>query len=1627
MIQRGRLTALKYTNRVISGLLSLAMVGSLCTTWLPSAAAVSTREDTAKSVSQTTGSIALTIRFALPQTAAGVARRGIKLQLTDGSQNTATIDLETKAVSGTGITAGQVSVEKQNVQGVTRTTEEQIGYYQVVLSGLPADKAVGKEYTLTLTGAGYADCTTTVTLKDYSKHVIVSTDDGTFSLGNVDGSGAVDSADLTAMDGQLGESDELDLYDLNGDGVVDITDLSYVNKMVDVSGAPKELDTAAIVSATVEQEGLTVADGSLENLFTGESTVTVAPAAEAEELSIPITLEEPTEMSEISITSPSGNGGIQAGTALVEVEGQDEPMEIPFNVAAPAGTHAISRTAGANVVTIDLGKKVPVKKVTITVSKVEGQTGDKPKFATVTQIEFLKDIVSDAVVDDNQVKNLAATAGDKEITLIWDSVNNVTGYTVSYGASKGNLNQSTAVSTNKAVISGLENNTTYYFQVAATNGDWTGTPSTVLSAVPLPASVPGAPSNLVVEAADTALRLSWSKTKDATYYQVYYREKGADQFQAWGSTTASLGAVITGLTNGTEYEVAVRAGNNHGLGDYSAIALGTPKRESFNMPELPTTGRIENSEVTSIVMADRSNVDKNLCPNFNLSTDLTDNDPNTYWVAATWWNNSSITYTFASTHKMNYLLVVPYLDAAYKNRIDNYTVTLKGEGGETLATYYRSGVNITGSNYYIITFPETEGVKSVTLALGEKAGGPRVSISEIAFYESDTLAEDIANLFTDGTFTELKGTVEEADITALSERLTALSSFYMDLNRLRDELNLAAKLLAEDTSALGLVKNDFQSRSTTAAADKAAGQTASELQPLGITAAAGATVAIYAQLPDDATVYVVPTQFYGESGVWKGTPVALQNGRNYITVPQIGNLKDTRGGMLYLTYAGSRPEEIKIQVRVLQNAWEMPVLELSNWYTLDEGARKEAIRTYVQELTAYVGGLSSTGLTTNIRNATEISTPSVLLSLPADQVLSGLKGVNNDEDAMVNAMYNNVLAWEEELFIANKVQGIIDADTALSGYTYPMTTRQNIRYMRMFAGAFMYAAGDHVGVEYGSTAALVQGKPTSVTGAGQANGLFGWGIAHEIGHNMDKLGKAECTNNIYSLALQAWDGSSMTLNTRLTEDGRWEDIFNKVAQGRPGSANNVFVQLGLYWQLHLAYDEADQPLAFFNQFFKLWKANEYGSYSYDDRVALIASKVADRNLTEFFTRWGMTLSDGAKAILDDYTAETRAIWYLNDASRNYRLESGSAADGTATVSASVSESKVTLTISHTDSANILGYEIRRNGKAIAFTTKTTYVDDLGAANNLTYTYSVVPVDKLGNLGAEAEADEVRVAYDKTISADLYTEEKGDGTLTFTMKNDAAVNVTGIKVTDESEMSGAYTVTAQIRVTNADEQAEEKTVTVKNGTLSGTELVAYFTKPGAADDDTRIWTYSVVSLTITGLSETASVELLDYPGDRVDFYEGATVGILKEAYYGIPAGTLVILGTYRGNPVYNTVEIQARYNTTPEAGTVSSIERPMNGELYLLAEIPGDGAVSDTSDGFFIFVPNMEQEKELNSTSGVTDDYPIEIRAVFYRTDDPNSADSKRVTSQTLWISFPDGGDEENPVELPEIVLTGNAG
>ena len=105
-------------------------------------------------------------------------------------------------------------------------------------------------------------------------------------------------------------------------------------------------------------------------------------------------------------------------------------------------------------------------------------------------------------------------------------------------------------------------------------------------------------------------------------------------------------------------------------------------------------------------------------------------------------------------------------------------------------------------------------------------------------------------------------------------------------------------------------------------------------------------------------------------------------------------------------------------------------------------------------------------------------------------------------------------------------------------------------------------------------------------------------------------------------------------------------------------------------------------------------------------------------------------------------------------------------------------------------------------------------------------------------------------------------------------------------------------------------------------------MGYFTKPKADASDTRIWTYDAAVVRVTGLPEKAQAVLLSDPGDRVDFYgEGAVAGRLANDYtytdeknktQTIKKGTLVIIGTYRGDPVYNFVEIKGRYDTTGEA-------------------------------------------------------------------------------------------------------------
>ncbi len=593
------------------------------------------------------------------------------------------------------------------------------------------------------------------------------------------------------------------------------------------------------------------------------------------------------------------------------------------------------------------------------------------------------------------------------------------------------------------------------------------------------------------------------------------------------------------------------------------------------------------------------------------------------------------------------------------------------------------------TGYAILPFKRNDHIKKISVLVRQGDGTPQPSsLAEIAFYTYDDIDDSIRSLFTDNTYTAVASGATQAKIDELRARLESGDGYYVNKEILLDELSLAESLLKGDKSGIGAVMDQVQSRDSSRDPKKI-----NTFQPLGVTAEAGKQIVVYAQIPEGETVNLIPTQHFAEAARWSGSAIKLENGRNIITIPRLNDVSPQKGGSLYLQYSGSKASEIKMQVR---GGNKIPVLELSDWHEIGESEVKARISAYVSELESYytskLSGMNNNTLQTHILNATEIAFPHVLLSLPASQVRAGL-GSNG-----ANALYNDGLAWEELMKLMYRTHGIDEADLEKSA------SRHNIRYMRMFGNAFMYASGSHIGIGYGSCSGMIGGRPTTVTGANNANGLFGWGIQHEIGHVMDTLGKAEITNNIYSLFAQTYDGRNNALNSRLENSNKYEAIFQKVTSGQNGMANDVFVSLGMYWQLHLAYDGPDDN--FYNELNKIGGG--------DANFMAAASQVSGKDLSEFFRSWGLEPSGQGGG------AEERKIQYLTDESRRERIAGTSRQSGSVGISASYNAAtkKATVSVTPASGAKMLGYEISRtlNGKTepVAFLSaksgKTTWDD-----------------------------------------------------------------------------------------------------------------------------------------------------------------------------------------------------------------------------------------------------------------------------------------------------------------------------
>ena len=179
----------------------------------------------------------------------------------------------------------------------------------------------------------------------------------------------------------------------------------------------------------------------------------------------------------------------------------------------------------------------------------------------------------------------SATAGNAKVTLNWSAATGATGYTVKYGTSAGSypipLNVGNITTFD---VTGLTNNTAYYFVVAAINSAGSSINSNAQTATPQPPP-PGVPTLNTVVPGNAKVTLNWAAAAGATGYSVRYGTSAGNYLNS-----VPVGNVVnydvTGLTNGVTYYFVVAASNTGGSSTNSNVLSAIPQPPAPGVPTL---------------------------------------------------------------------------------------------------------------------------------------------------------------------------------------------------------------------------------------------------------------------------------------------------------------------------------------------------------------------------------------------------------------------------------------------------------------------------------------------------------------------------------------------------------------------------------------------------------------------------------------------------------------------------------------------------------------------------------------------------------------------------------------------------------------------------------------------------------------------------------------------------------------------------------------------------------------------------------------------------------------------------------------------------------------------------------
>ena len=270
---------------------------------------------------------------------------------------------------------------------------------------------------------------------------------------------------------------------------------------------------------------------------------------------------------------PAATGGVGAVTYALT-------PALPDGFAFTASDRRIKGWGTAR--SADGGSIRPFKTYTLTATDEAGQ---QASLTFKLRFEYLAPAIP---------TNLAAQAGDGQVTLSWDDPDDpwMTDYQLRYrkGTSLGDRGGWATIAgssgaTTSHIVTGLDNGAGYAFQIRAIRRNAGGFTNSSASetATATPNAVPGAPTGLAAVGGNGGLALSWAlptNTSDIEKLQLRWKASSALPFTASDAWTDLAGDAtgyrLTGLTNEVAYSVELRAANGLGAGPAATVS-GTPQ------------------------------------------------------------------------------------------------------------------------------------------------------------------------------------------------------------------------------------------------------------------------------------------------------------------------------------------------------------------------------------------------------------------------------------------------------------------------------------------------------------------------------------------------------------------------------------------------------------------------------------------------------------------------------------------------------------------------------------------------------------------------------------------------------------------------------------------------------------------------------------------------------------------------------------------------------------------------------------------------------------------------------------------------------------------------------------------